>query len=279
MKLILIFFLTLLIFTSCETTSEKTKSGFIKQPGITGEPAQACTLEAKVCPDGSSVGRTGLNCEFEPCSSTTSLAPQTLVLETQDGAILTGTLYPSNEQKAIVLLHMLGKNRQSWQSFAHTLQETGYAVLAIDLRGHGESILQNNQRIHYESFDADRFNDMTYDVKAARDYFQNKIVYIVGASIGANLALKYAAQDPNVQKIVLLSPGLDYRGVNIEQEPYSGKILIVTSEDDAYSAESSKKLAENRNVKLQLYEAAGHGTSMLVAQPELAGFLVDWMNQ
>jgi len=27
----------------------------------------ACTLEAKVCPDGSAVGRTGPNCEFEPC--------------------------------------------------------------------------------------------------------------------------------------------------------------------------------------------------------------------
>lgn len=27
----------------------------------------ACTLEAKVCSDGSSVGRTGLNCEFAAC--------------------------------------------------------------------------------------------------------------------------------------------------------------------------------------------------------------------
>lgn len=27
----------------------------------------ACTQEAKVCPDGSSVGRTGPNCEFAPC--------------------------------------------------------------------------------------------------------------------------------------------------------------------------------------------------------------------
>ncbi len=27
----------------------------------------ACTLEAKICPDGSSVGRTGPNCEFAEC--------------------------------------------------------------------------------------------------------------------------------------------------------------------------------------------------------------------
>lgn len=27
----------------------------------------ACTMEAKICPDGSSVGREGPNCEFAPC--------------------------------------------------------------------------------------------------------------------------------------------------------------------------------------------------------------------
>lgn len=31
----------------------------------------ACTMEAKVCPDGSSVGRTGPNCEFEACPGET----------------------------------------------------------------------------------------------------------------------------------------------------------------------------------------------------------------
>jgi hypothetical protein len=32
-----------------------------------GSTPKACTMEAKVCPDGSSVGRTGPNCEFSPC--------------------------------------------------------------------------------------------------------------------------------------------------------------------------------------------------------------------
>jgi hypothetical protein len=36
----------------------------------TGEPQPiACTAEAKICPDGSSVGRTGPNCEFTACPS------------------------------------------------------------------------------------------------------------------------------------------------------------------------------------------------------------------
>lgn len=33
---------------------------------------RACTEEAKVCPDGSTVGRTGPNCEFAPCPTKTN---------------------------------------------------------------------------------------------------------------------------------------------------------------------------------------------------------------
>ena len=39
---------------------------------------------------------------------------------------------------------------------------------------------------------------------------------IAGASIGANLAVLDAADDPGVRSIALLSPGLDYRGLRIE---------------------------------------------------------------
>ncbi|MCE9508058.1 MAG: hypothetical protein K8R48_07075 [Alphaproteobacteria bacterium] len=31
------------------------------------EPSVFCTQDAKLCPDGSGIGRTGPNCEFAPC--------------------------------------------------------------------------------------------------------------------------------------------------------------------------------------------------------------------
>ncbi len=34
-------------------------------PGPKGEVG--CTLEARICPDGTAVGRSGPNCEFAPC--------------------------------------------------------------------------------------------------------------------------------------------------------------------------------------------------------------------
>lgn len=40
----------------------------LERPISIGEGAGACTQEAKLCPDGSSVGRAGPNCEFTKCA-------------------------------------------------------------------------------------------------------------------------------------------------------------------------------------------------------------------
>ncbi len=37
------------------------------RPTEEGNEGIACTMEAKMCPDGSYVGRSGPNCEFSPC--------------------------------------------------------------------------------------------------------------------------------------------------------------------------------------------------------------------
>lgn len=42
-------------------------------PSASASP-RACTEEAKICPDGSAVGRIGPNCEFAPCPSVASCA-------------------------------------------------------------------------------------------------------------------------------------------------------------------------------------------------------------
>jgi hypothetical protein len=44
-------------------------------PGNTQPNTKACTMEAKVCPDGTSVGRTGPNCEFAACPVTATPQP------------------------------------------------------------------------------------------------------------------------------------------------------------------------------------------------------------
>lgn len=38
-----------------------------ESPQDEGGEQVACTMDAKLCPDGSAVGRQGPNCEFAPC--------------------------------------------------------------------------------------------------------------------------------------------------------------------------------------------------------------------
>ena len=51
----------------------------------------ACTLEAKLCPDGSAVGRTGPNCEFAPCPSTNTTGTTTVTLQINQSQTVFGT--------------------------------------------------------------------------------------------------------------------------------------------------------------------------------------------
>lgn len=46
----------------------RTSSGPVKS----APEGVVCTMEAKLCPDGSYVGRTGPNCEFAACPGATS---------------------------------------------------------------------------------------------------------------------------------------------------------------------------------------------------------------
>lgn len=46
------------------------KQGESSEPAPEEQPV-ACTMDAKLCPDGSSVGRQGPNCEFAPCPGET----------------------------------------------------------------------------------------------------------------------------------------------------------------------------------------------------------------
>ena len=64
-KLIIISALLSTAFLAgCGTTSSAQPK---QQPTDQLPQAVACTMEAKECPDGSYVGRTGPNCEFAAC--------------------------------------------------------------------------------------------------------------------------------------------------------------------------------------------------------------------
>ncbi len=68
--------------------------------------ATACTMEAKICPDGSAVGRTGPNCEFSPCptSVTTSTTQPSFSFPTPKPIVSKYMVQPDDMQPKVGVL-------------------------------------------------------------------------------------------------------------------------------------------------------------------------------
>jgi alpha-beta hydrolase superfamily lysophospholipase len=208
---------------------------------------------------------------------------------TDDGFIIYGDFYEPEKPngKALILLHMLRTDKSHWNEFAQKLKERGYYVLAIDLRGHGKSIQRNGITITWQEFTENDFKNMVLDVKAAKLFLiengiSSKSIGIIGASIGANTALNYAASDEEIRVIALLSPGLDYRGVKTEEamKVYDRPVFIAASKEDEPAASSSLKLYELAigRKELKMYDNAGHGTRMF-ASTNLMEDLINWLEK
>lgn len=222
---------------------------------------------------------------------------QVVTFITDDGVSIVGTYYaPSSGLKdstpTIILLHMLGKDRSTWNTFASALSHKGYDVLAIDLRGHGDSIKQGSSTASYQSFTENDFNKMTLDVKAAKQFLIEQKnakpdrMAVIGASIGANIALNYAATlDPTIKIVILLSPGLNYRGVATSDTitKYKNPIYIAATEGDSESAKDSQTLCTKINCgeNLKIYSGSiSHGTNMFseALNPPLQDLIMSWLS-
>lgn len=180
----------------------------------------------------------------------------------------------------VILLHMLNRDKEDYAGFARRLNQEGFAVIAIDFRGHGQSDGD------WKQFSADDFNNMVRDVGAAKAFLAQQSgvdvsrIGIVGASIGANIALRSAFMDAGVKAVVMLSPGLEYRGVRSDDlEVKETPVLLVAAEDDDYSAESVKVLGNViSNARVQLYGKGGHGTQ-LFETTDVEEYLVGWLKE
>lgn len=205
-----------------------------------------------------------------------------IILNTSDGWKIAANYFPA-PGNAVILLHKFASGKDEWISFANELNQKGYAVIALDFRGHGESTLRNGKTITWQDFTNADFNDMTKDVAAARDWLTNKgydEFAIVGASIGANTALNYAVNDSAIKTIVLLSPGLQFKGIVTNQtiRNFTRPIFIVASNEDTYSARSATILYELTQGKkeIKLYDGAGHGVAMFDGT-DLDRLILNWL--
>lgn len=211
-----------------------------------------------------------------------------ITFKTEDGVKIAGNYFRANyaQSPVFLLLHMMPSTKESWNSFASLLNKNGFAVLAIDLRGHGKSTDMNGLILDYKEFkDPDHRGSMK-DIAAAKKFLagDNNVditrMAIAGASIGANLGLWQASIDKDVRLLILLSAGLNYRGIMAQDlaPAYYGTVYLLASEGDTNAAQSSRKLvnAFPGDKELEISAGNSHGTDMFQSEPYLMEKLLAW---
>lgn len=186
--------------------------------------------------------------------------PTNVSLTTKDGVELGATYFPSSGGKdatPVVLLADWKDSRAVYAQLATRLQDPksssdkksdvkpqSFAVLTVDLRGHGDSTKQVGRGGASREIDAARLdrNDLAamvqFDMEAVRSFLVDKNdagelninrLSIVGAGLGASVAVNWAAVDwsapplavgkqgQDVKSLVLISPEWSYKGLQMNK--------------------------------------------------------------
>lgn len=202
--------------------------------------------------------------------------------KTEDGWTITG-LYraPRLHKPVAILVHGVAAGKSEWEPLAAELERHGIGSLAIDMRGHGESLLGPAGKTDFRDFDTTQeWLRARKDIEAAvaflkeRGIATSRVGYI-GASIGANLV---SGAEPKPRFLVLLSPGLNYRGVRLVPPSQGVPVLVAAWAGDSYAFETAQAFTLVAKGTLFLTARQGHGAQML-ADPKFFKKLVGWIEK
>ncbi len=229
-----------------------------------------------------------------------SLPGEPAELKTVDGWTLKAQFAPSVPGKlTLLLLHGTGQRKEEWKRLAFPLVRAGYGVMAVDLRGHGESTLSpSGEKLTWKKLratpSANDFADMSRDAEAAVAWLTGQgvpedSIGLIGAEVGGSIAIRYAATHQKVPLVVMLSPGMRWQEVLTPNALRALKraiptpVLMIYSEADKRSAKEvpilyafAKGAVGPRHVTL-VSVPQERGTRMFKAQRPLVGQVIDWL--
>ena len=135
-----------------------------------------------------------------PSGDERPIAAEHLSFSTRDAALISADVYGAGTD-GLVLVHGGRFTKESWREQVPMLVRAGFRVLAIDLRGYGQS--------HAPASATDDARNL--DVLAAVEYLRQAgatTVSVVGASMGGDYAAEAAEANPDaIDRLVLLAAG------------------------------------------------------------------------
>lgn len=212
-----------------------------------------------------------------------------------DGFEIYGNVYVPNknikkeDSKQVLLLHGWGQNQKVYDELVNLLVANNITAITMDFRGHGQSTYKKGTEFLPQHLTLDDYASFSKDINGVKLYLESKEMSskfsIIGSDIGANVALLYASENNDtVNKVVLLSPSLNYYGITTKEAvlKYFGALYIVTTVDDKLSFEPSRTLYDLSNStkkEFKLYGGSEHGTSILVKERPSLDLILNWISR
>jgi dienelactone hydrolase len=147
---------------------------------------------------------------------------------------------PASRPPAIVMVHGFMADRQFMSTLARRIAQNGYAVLAIDVSGHGAN--RNPFPGGLANPDAART-----DVKKAIDFLRGyqfvdgSRIAVIGHSMGAGAVLDYATVDPALKGAIMISGGFGLTG----PERPKNALFIFAQNDPSFIQSASTEIASH----------------------------------
>ena len=207
------------------------------------------------------------------------------LLKTQDGLQLFCRVWVPDDQKIkglICLLHGYAEHAGRYLHVAQFFVEEGFAVAAIDHRGHGRS---QGKRAYVKSLDQ-YVNDIQFWIDDLKENYEGLPHFLLAHSMGALLAILYCVRKkPSFQGVVLPAAAVkisrDFSPVLQKLAPLIGKILPylpTTKIDPAWLATDSSVGADFLKDPLNYSGGilAGFGWATLKATREVGQLFVQF---
>ena len=132
---------------------------------------------------------------------------ETFVVQSQfDDLKLHGVIIRPEKPKAIIqILHGMCEYKERYEDFMRFFAERGYLVVCHDHRGHGDSVLREEDRGYLYDFSGQAIvEDAALVTRYVKETYPNLPVYLFGHSMGSMIARCYIQKhDTLVDKVVI----------------------------------------------------------------------------
>jgi pimeloyl-ACP methyl ester carboxylesterase len=184
---------------------------------------------------------------------------------------------------AVLLLHGYGENRKVWEGLRKQLLDKGWAVMSLDLRGHGDSTSRNQSPLQVNPGWRTSPHDFPQDIVPALDWLKkqprlnSRKIVIIGYDIGANLALVSSGKFSEVRTIVAVKPNLNeaMQMAGSAQDFRPRSALIIT---EAPADGDAIKTHVKDPVRL-LSQPVNGGTSEVFQSKALTDAIFQWLKE